>query len=423
MINVHEIFIADIGTVYRTVKDETTYKNFNKTGICLLKKDPYSSHKYIDIFSETEYENFHYSYCDCGDNAFNNQLKLSIYVHNNYDKFKKFGPKIEKIAYKIINKKNVSIPELNDLLNVIISDKQIEKPKIWKRKNSIKIYNDLSRKKYKLNPCFGREKELELLTTTLLEKNTSPILTGRSGVGKTSIIYGLNYKIQLNEVPNFLKNKKIIELDMNNLVACKECIEEKVIDLIGKCIKKDYILFIDNMDKLFEYDIIAPLVVTAINRKNLKVIGTSNIENYDKYFTNNCFYKIIVNKPNNEELKTIINGLVDRHYSVNNICFLIDSFADLLIELIHMIENSTNNTKNIDYNQKYIILHLINQIINKIFSHAITNNKSEVTKEDFVYAIENCNLIDDSNKQEYFNYLNEEKGYQLKKNTTPIDHF
>ena len=421
MINIDEIFISDIGTVYKTVRDGTSYINFNKTGICLLKEVPHSSHKYVDIFSKTEYENFHSVFCSPGDNAFNGHVKLSIYVQNNYDKLKDFGPKIEKIIYKIINKKNVSISELKDLLNVIISGKQIEKTKLWKRKNNIKIYNDLSKKKYALIPCFGRQKELELLTTTLLEENTSPILTGRSGIGKTSIVDGLNHKIQLNEVPNFLKKKKIIELDMNNLISCKESVEEKVIYLIAKCIKNDAILFIDNMDKLFKYDIIVPLIISAINRKNLKVIGTSNIENYDKCFTDNCFYKVFVDKPNDEELKRIINGFVNNYCLVNNIGFSVGNssyihyFANILIELIHMIEISTNNTKNIDYNQKYIILHLINQIINKSFSHAIVNNKTKVNKEDFIYAMENCNLVDDSIKKEYLRNLVEDDKRLLSK--------
>ncbi len=101
----------------------------------------------------------------------------------------------------------------------IIYDKDTN-PKKEKSKTFLETNGkDITKMNFSINPAVGREKEIQKLIITLLTKNMSPILLGKPGVGKTAIVEGLAYAIQKDLVPKELKNKKIISIDMNTLIA------------------------------------------------------------------------------------------------------------------------------------------------------------------------------------------------------------
>ena len=212
--NPNELFLAAMGNSHRIVKNGHNYTHFDQEGFGLFKKSKYSSYEYIDIFSNVTYTNFHSSYCSPGDRAVNSPLSLVSFVQKNYDDYKKIDW-LEKIAHKIITSNSVSDSELKELLLVFNGKTVLRKAK----KVNTKIYTDLSKKKYKLEPCFGRGMEISELIFKLPEKLDTPILVGEHGVGKTTIIEGLVCKIQKNVVPDFLRKQKIFELNMANLIC------------------------------------------------------------------------------------------------------------------------------------------------------------------------------------------------------------
>lgn len=182
----------------------------------------------------------------------------------------------------------------------------------------------------------GRENELNLIIETLIRKNkNNPLLIGRAGVGKSAIIEELARRIKNGNVPKYLKNKKIISLEMSNLVAGTKYrgeFEEK----LGKIIKEiednpDFILFIDEIHTMTNAggaegainasDILKPYLA----RGKVKIIGATTINEYNKYFVKDKaltrrFEVIKINEPNEEETEEIlmkIKHIYEKHYNIN----------------------------------------------------------------------------------------------------------
>jgi ATP-dependent Clp protease ATP-binding subunit ClpC len=164
---------------------------------------------------------------------------------------------------------------------------------------------------------FGREKEIERSCEILLRKNKSNIiLVGEAGVGKTAIVEGLAEKIIQNKCPRFLKNKKILSLDMTSVLAgtmYRGQMEEKVKQIIDKISNSDeYILFIDEIHTIVgsgssegSLDL-ANSLKPVLSRGNFSCIGATTKNEYEKYFKgdsalNRRFEKINVLEPNQKE--------------------------------------------------------------------------------------------------------------------------
>ncbi len=396
-----ELFIAAVGYTYGSYKNGESYRNFEGSGFGIFKKSQYSSYEYIDIFSKVKYKNFHSSMCSNGDIAVNNPTPLNLFIQKNYDIFKNSSYDLLTNLYKIIEKKLVSERDLKKILFALNNKGELEKQKKTKKTN-IKIYTDLYKKKSFLSPCASRDQETKDLITLLASKE-NPILVGDHGVGKTTLVEEIIYKIRINNVPDFLKNQKIIELDIANLISCKEHAEEKLIELIAYCIKKNIILFIDDIDKLIDLKLDS-IITESIKRKNLKVISTTTLEKYNKCFSDSNFTKLYIEEPNSEELNAIIRKRIFDQLTVNNKLMLTawDDIVDLLIELTK-ITNRNINTNNKVENEKNANPYLVTQIIDRMFGHAIANNQKQLTIENVIYAINSCDIIIDKAKEKCIN--------------------
>ena len=152
----------------------------------------------------------------------------------------------------------ISILENGDGIAVrILLNMGIKLDKIYnelKKENNLKIDFGVNlNESVDLNEVVsGRDKELELIIETLLRKNKSnPILVGPAGVGKTAIVYELARRIKKGLVPDRLKNKQIISIEMCDLVAGTKYrgeFEEKIKNILDLCKEnKDIILFIDEV--------------------------------------------------------------------------------------------------------------------------------------------------------------------------------
>jgi len=183
----------------------------------------------------------------------------------------------------------------------------------------------------KLDPVIGRDEEIRR-TLHILSRRTknNPILVGEPGVGKTAIIEGLAHRIINGDVPENLRSKIIFALDMGLLIAgakYKGEFEERLKSVIKEVTESDgsIILFIDEIHTLVgaggggegAMDA-ANILKPALARGELRAIGATTLNEYQKYFEKDKalerrFQKVMVNEPNEEDAISILRGLKDRY--------------------------------------------------------------------------------------------------------------
>lgn len=183
--------------------------------------------------------------------------------------------------------------------------------------------------KGELDPIIGRESEIRrLITITCRRTKNNPILVGEPGVGKTAIIEGIAQRIVANDVPEILKNNKVLSLDMSSLLAGAKYrgeFEERLKEVI-KAVenRKDIILFIDEIHTLVgagktdgAMDA-ANILKPALARGSLRCIGATTIDEYKKYIEKDAalerrFQPLAVDEPSVAEAITILRGIKDRY--------------------------------------------------------------------------------------------------------------
>ena len=180
-----------------------------------------------------------------------------------------------------------------------------------------------------IDPVIGRQNEIERVIQILLRRSkNNPCLIGEPGVGKTAIAEGLAVKISQNEVPELLRGKRVIRLDLTGMVAgtkyrgdfeerIKACIEEVVRN-------KDIILFIDEVHNLIGTGSAegavdaANILKPSLARGELQLIGATTLEEYRKYIEKDSalerrFQPVKVGEPTDDEAVQILFGLRDRY--------------------------------------------------------------------------------------------------------------
>ena len=170
---------------------------------------------------------------------------------------------------------------------------------------------DLSKKEYVTNPAIAREEEIKKLILVLLSPEKSAVLTGKPGIGKTAIVEGLAYCIQNNLVPDGLANYQVIKVNTSALLGVDPVTgEAKVQTLIDELKSKtNLILFIDEIHTLIgkgESLDFANMFKPALDRGDIKVIGATTTEEYERYILRDKafvrrFQKIDVAEPTRDE--------------------------------------------------------------------------------------------------------------------------
>ena len=194
-----------------------------------------------------------------------------------------------------------------------------------------------------LDPVIGRSKEIERVIEVLSRRTkNNPVLIGEPGVGKTAIAEGLAQQIVNNEVPEILRDKRVMTLDMGTVVAGTKYRGEfedrlkKVMDEIRQA--GNIILFIDELHTLIgaggaEGAIDASNILKpSLARGELQCIGATTLDEYRKYIEKDAalerrFQPIIVEEPTVEETIQILKGLRDRYEAHHRV-----SFTDEAIE-------------------------------------------------------------------------------------------
>ncbi len=193
----------------------------------------------------------------------------------------------------------------------------------------------------KLDPIIGRENEIERIIQTLSRrKKNNPVLVGEAGVGKTAIVEGLAQDIVAANVPDSLKKKRVVALDMASIVAGTKYrgqFEERLKAVINEVTKnKDIIIFIDELHTIVgagaaEGAIDASnMLKPALARGELQCVGATTLEDYRRYIEKNGalerrFQLIIVNPPTVQETISILHGLKERYEEHHHITYTDES--------------------------------------------------------------------------------------------------
>ncbi len=200
----------------------------------------------------------------------------------------------------------------------------------------------------KLDPVIGREQEIERVIQILCRRmKNNPCLIGDPGVGKTAVVEGLAQRISDNKVPELLKDKRVVTLDLGSLVAGSKYRGEfedrlkKVMDEIRK--DGNVVLFIDEMHTIVGAGAAegaidaANILKPALSRGELQAIGATTLDEYRKHVEKDAalerrFQPITVSEPSVEESIAILKGLRDRyeaHHKVKITDEALDAAANL----------------------------------------------------------------------------------------------
>ncbi|WGH76469.1 ATP-dependent chaperone ClpB [Tenacibaculum tangerinum] len=182
----------------------------------------------------------------------------------------------------------------------------------------------------KLDPVIGRDEEIRRLLQILSRRTkNNPILVGEPGTGKTAIAEGLAHRIIRGDVPENLKDKQIFSLDMGALIAgakYKGEFEERLKSVVKEVTTSegDIVLFIDEIHTLVgagggqgAMDA-ANILKPALARGELRAIGATTLDEYQKYFEKDKalerrFQKVLVDEPDTESAISILRGIKDKY--------------------------------------------------------------------------------------------------------------
>ena len=252
----------------------------------------------------------------------------------------------DSIAVRIMLELNVNPQKLyNEIVKVINeydngeqTNKEVNKSNSYNSTPTLNQFgSDLSKlaQEGKLDPVIGRKKEIERIIQILSRRTkNNPCLIGEPGVGKTAAVEGLAQKIIEGNIPEILKNKRVVTLDISGMVAGAKYrgdFEERIKKAL-KEVKKagDVILFIDEIHTIVgagaaegaidAANILKPLLA----RGEVQIIGATTLNEYRKYIEKDSalerrFQPVTVEEPNYDDSIEILKGLRDKYEAHHNV--------------------------------------------------------------------------------------------------------
>ena len=248
---------------------------------------------------------------------------------------------------------------------------------------------------YITNPAIGRDKQIKEMVLILLTPDKSAVLIGKPGVGKTAIVEGLAYRIQKGAVPDILKDYEVIKLNTAALLGTDPVTgESKVQILIDELKDKTkLILFIDEIHTLMgtkgETMDFANMFKPALDRGDIKVIGATTTEEYERYILRDKafvrrFQKVEIFEPTREENIEILMGTLPKIEVRTGAKMMYTPFIQK--KMMEFITDITSEYKRIyEIGSRYPDVSLT--IVQEAFSNALFDNRFEVNVIDFKKAI------------------------------------
>lgn len=281
--------------------------------------------------------------------------------------------------------------------NIEVLNFEQEKPK--KGFSVIDTYGeDLTAKTYVTNPAIARESEIKKLIMVLLTPDKSGLLIGKPGIGKTAIVEGLAYLIQRNEIPQVLKDYKIIKINSSSLVGkiMVDGKEEMIITLLMQELKTltKIILFIDEIHTLIGGTNAGPMdlaniLKTGLDRGDIKAIGATTTIEYETYIIRDRaflrrFERVDVVEPDEPTTVKILMGSIPRIEKQTGAKFKYNEYMTEL--LVQSIVSATSEFKRV-YGLSAVYPDIAFSVLSAAFSQALYNNRTLVDLTDVYNAI------------------------------------
>ena len=362
----------------------------------------------------------------------------------------------DSIATRVLLELNINIPKLyNEIVKVINegenTNSEEKNGRQEKRKNG--SYNstptlnqfgeDLTKKaeEGKLDPIIGRKEEIERVIQILSRRTkNNPCLIGEPGVGKTAAVEGLAQKIISADVPEILKGKRVVTMDISAMVAGSKYrgdFEERVKKALEEVRKAgDVILFIDEIHTIVgagaaegaidAANILKPLLA----RGEIQLIGATTLSEYRKYIEKDAalerrFSPVTVNEPSEKDTIQILKGIRDKyeaHHGVKITDEAIEAAVKMSIRYINdrflpdkaidLIDEAASRAKIKTYTEPDILKKLDQQI-----EEVVKDKEEAVRTQNF----EKAATLRDKQKQLKENYEQEQKKWKNQKTKSIIN--
>ncbi|KPW27849.1 ClpB protein [Pseudomonas syringae pv. antirrhini] len=255
---------------------------------------------------------------------------------------------------KLLLGQGVSKKALENAINNLRGEGAVNDPNIEESRQALDKYTvDLTKRaeEGKLDPVIGRDDEIRR-TIQVLQRRTknNPVLIGEPGVGKTAIAEGLAQRIINGEVPDGLRGKRLLSLDMGALIAGAKYrgeFEERLKSLLNELSKQEgqIILFIDELHTMVgagkgEGSMDAGnMLKPALARGELHCVGATTLNEYRQYIEKDAalerrFQKVLVDEPSEEDTIAILRGLKER-YEVHHKVAITDGAIIAAAKLSH----------------------------------------------------------------------------------------
>lgn len=317
--------------------------------------------------------------------------------------------KIESIS-RIDYEENSNLPATLSTLLTELKQKEIESGKISILAN---YGEDFCARNYITNPAIGRTDEIKELILILLTPEKSGILVGKPGIGKTSIVEGLAYQLQRNNVPEALKGYRIISVKTTSLFGTLPNGETRLQTLIDELKTLDkIILFIDEIHMLMGANDdssvdFANMFKESLGRGNIKMIGATTEDEYERYVLRDKafvrrFERIDVEEPDREHTIRILMGTLTKIENKTGAKLKYNDYVQS--EIMSFIVDITSEYKRVyGIGSRYPDICLT--LVSEAFSNAVFENRKEVNIFDIRHAIENSkNIYPDVIKKELPNF-------------------
>ena len=260
--------------------------------------------------------------------------------------------------------------------------------------NSIlkKYADEMTSNKYITDPSVARDEEIKKLILVLLTPEKSAILVGKPGIGKTAIVEGLAYRIQLGVVPNVLKGYRIFRINTTALLGNDGNSDNRVLLLVEELKKIDkVILFIDEIHTLIgdgRLDL-ANMFKEGLSRGSIKIIGATTTYEYEHFILRDKafmrrFEKVDVEEPTQEQcVQILIKTLPKIEYQTGVKLAYTDFQKE---QIMKFIVNMTSEFKRVyEISSRYPDIALV--ILRQVFSNAVYENRNTVCFKNIYDAI------------------------------------